>query len=174
MDSLFYSLRTKLITSVGLVLILILASFSHRDMKTHERFFLEEARKKARDVTDTVMKSIEYPMLDGEMEYVQAILERVNALKDLRVISLCNSDGVIRYSGNPERIGKIVSSKSSLEALRTHTLTKGLEKRFGEKIYRYTVPILNEKACYKCHGSEKRILGALTMAFVWTPVEKKA
>ena len=173
MNTLFRSLRTKLILVVALGLLLILAGYTYRDMKTFENFYLEEARKKALDITDTVMKSIEYPMLDGEMEYVQAILERVNALKDLRVINLCNSDGVIRYSGNPERIGKIVSSKSSLEALRTHTLTKGLEKRFEEKIYRYTVPILNEKACYKCHGSEKRILGALTMAFVWAPVEKK-
>ena len=173
MDSLFHSLRTKLIISVGLVLVCILASFTYRDMKTHENFFLEEARKKARDVTDTVMKSIEYPMLDGEMEYVQAILERVNALKDLRLIHLCDANGVIRYSGTPERIGKITTSHITLQALHTHTLTRGLETRFNEKVYRYTVPILNEKACYKCHGSEKRILGALTMAFIWTPVEKK-
>ncbi len=173
MASLLYSLRVKLLVSLGLVLVLILATFTYRDLKTYENVFLEESRKKAFDITDSIMKSIEYPMLDGEMEYVQAILERINALKDLRLIHLCNLKGVIKYSGTPERIGKPTTSKITLQALNSHKLTSGIETRLNEKVYRYAVPIFNEKACYKCHGSEERILGVLTLGFDWNGVEKK-
>jgi PAS domain S-box-containing protein len=168
-----HSLRTKLILGVGLVLVIILASFTYKDMRTFENFYLEEARKKALDITDTTIKSIEYPMLDGEMEQVQRILEKINALKDLRLIHLADPTGLIKYSGTPERIGKITISENAQRAFKTGSPTKGLEMRLGERIFRYTVPIPNKKACYKCHGAEKKILGGVILAFAWDPVEKK-
>ncbi|MDL1957183.1 MAG: PAS domain S-box protein [Candidatus Desulfofervidus auxilii] len=174
MKKLFQSLSTKLTCSIGLALVISLVIFTYRDLKKFENVFLEEARKKALDITDTVMKSIEYPMLDGEMEDVQAILERVNALKDLRIIHLCDPDGVIKYSGTFKRIGKKTKSEITLKVLRDYTPAKGVETWLGEaKVFRYAVPIMNEKACYKCHGSKKKVLGVLTIGFDWNPVEEK-
>jgi methyl-accepting chemotaxis protein len=35
------------------------------------------------------------------------------------------------------------------------------------------MPVVNEKTCHKCHGAEKRILGVLTVGFVWEPISQK-
>jgi HAMP domain-containing protein len=173
MHSVLHGLRTKLILGVGLLLIITTGVYAYMDITYHERAFLDEEKKKALDISDTVMKSIEYPMLDGEMGDVQEILERVNALKDLQVVHLCDTTGLIKYSGKRKTIGRVSSSEITREALRTRSLVRGLETRFGEEIFRYAMPVRNEKVCHKCHGSEKRILGVLTAAFVWEPINQK-
>ncbi|MDY6990403.1 MAG: HAMP domain-containing protein, partial [Thermodesulfobacteriota bacterium] len=122
---------------------------------------------------DTVMKSIEYPMLDGEMGDVQEILERVNALRDLEVAHLCDPGGLIKYSGKRRTVGEATQSEITRESLRTRSLVKGLEAREGQEIFRYAMPVVNDKACHKCHGVTKRILGALTVGFVWEPTSQK-
>jgi len=173
MNTLFHSLRTKLILGVGLVLIITIGIYAYMDIMSHETAFLDEEKSKALDISDTVMKSIEYPMLDGEMGDVQEILERVNALKDLDVVHLCDPTGLIKYSGKRKAIGRVTRSEISKKALRTRSLVKGLEIREEEEIFRYAMPVFNEKVCHKCHGSEERILGALTVGFVWEPINEK-
>ena len=170
---LFHSLRTKLILGVSLVLMVTMGIYAYMDIMSHEKAFLDEEKKKALDISDTVMKSIEYPMVDGEMGDVQEILERVNALKDLDVVHLCDPTGLIKYSGSRKAIGRVTRSKITKKALRTRLLVKGLEMREEEEIFRYAMPVLNEKVCHKCHGSELRVLGALTVGFVWEPINEK-
>jgi sensor histidine kinase regulating citrate/malate metabolism len=169
----FYSLRSKLILAIALVLIVTMGVYAYMDITYHEKAFLNEQKQKAFDISDTVMKSIEYPMLDGEMGDVQEILERVNALRDLDVAHLCDLDGLIKYSGKRKAIGRVTRSEITKEALRSRSLVKGLEVREGENIFRYAMPVINEKTCHKCHGMEKRILGVLTVGFVWEPISQK-
>ncbi|MDY6952585.1 MAG: HAMP domain-containing protein [Thermodesulfobacteriota bacterium] len=169
----FYSLRSKLMLGIALVLIVTMGVYAYMDITYHEKIFLNEQKKKAFDISDTVMKSIEYPMLDGEMGDVQEILERVNALKDLDVAHLCDLEGLIKYSGKRKSIGRGTRSEITKEALRTRSLVKGLEVRKSEDIFRYAMPVVNEKTCHKCHGAEKRILGVLTVGFAWEPISQK-
>jgi HAMP domain-containing protein len=146
--------------------------YAYMEISYHQKAFLNEQKKKAFDITDTVMKSIEYPMLDGEMGDVQEILERVNALKGLEVAHLCDPDGLIRYSGKRKAIGRVTQSEITKDTLRTQSLVKGLEIREGEEVFRYAMPVVNEKMCHKCHGSKKRILGVLTVGVVWEPISE--
>jgi sensor histidine kinase regulating citrate/malate metabolism len=173
MNTLFHSLRTKLILGICPVLTISMGIYAYMDMISHERAFLDEEKGKALDISDTVMKSIEYPMLDGEMGDVQEILERVNALKDLDVVHLCDPTGLIKYSGKRKAIGRVTRSEMTMKALRDRSLVKGLEVREGKEVFRYAMPVLNEKVCHKCHGSEKRILGVLTVGFVWETINEK-
>ena len=158
---------------IALVLMVTMGVYAYMDITYHEKVFLNEQKKKAFDISDTVMKSIEYPMLDGEMGDVQEILERVNALRDLDLAHLCDLDGLIKYSGKRKSIGRETESEITKEALRTRSLVKGLELRKGQQIFRYAMPVMNGKACHKCHGMEKRILGVLTVGFFWEPISQK-
>ncbi|MBW1741481.1 MAG: PAS domain S-box protein [Deltaproteobacteria bacterium] len=167
------SLRAKVILGVSLILVTVMGVFTCWDMVTRIRFHLRREENKAFEFSNMVMKSIEYPMLDGEMEDVQAILESLNASEDLEIVNLHDLTGTIKYSGNPDNIGKTSQSEMTKKALRTQTLVNGLEMYKGEKILRYAMPISNERACYKCHGREKEILGVLTVGIRWTPVENR-
>jgi PAS domain S-box-containing protein len=167
------SLTVKVIFGVSLILILAMGLFTYYDMVTRVKYHLKEQEELAYEISDTVMRSIEYPMLDGEMEDVQAIVEKLNRLTDVTVVNLCDTGGTIRYSGLPANIGKVDNSQVTKKALVTSSKLKGLEIVDGRKILRHAMPIPNEEICYKCHGAEKRILGVLTVGISWTPIEER-
>jgi len=170
---LFRSLRTKIILGVSLILVLVIGTFTYYEAVTRIRFHLQKQEERAFDISDTVMKGIEYPMLDGEMEDVQAILQKIGMLEGLEVVKLCDLMGTIRYSSNPDNIGKVCESGITNNALHSQALVKGLEIYRGKKVYSHAIPIRNEKSCFKCHGSEKDILGVLTVGINWEPIEEK-
>ncbi len=172
-------LRVKVMLGIVLILLTGMGTFTYIDVISHRKDFLEEEERKAAETSDTVLKSIEYPMLDGEMEQVQSILERLRILRGIDVVHLCDTKGVIRYSGVEKgNVGRLTKSGITLEAVRTGKLTKGLEMRWvehpgkPEKLLRYVLPIPNEKACFKCHGEEPALLGFLTVGYKWSRIEE--
>jgi len=170
---LFRSLRTKIILGVSLILVLVIGAFTYYNAVTRTRFQLKKQEERAFDISDTVMKGIEYPMLDGEMDDVQAILQRLGMLEGLVIVNLCDLMGTIRYSRNPDNIGKVSESGITMNALRNKALAKGIELHQGEKVFSHAIPIHNEKPCFKCHGSEKDTLGVLTVGIDWGPIEER-
>jgi PAS domain S-box-containing protein len=169
----FGSLRIKVILGVWIILVTVMGVFAYWDTVSRTRFHLEREESKAFEFSNMVMSSIEYPMLDGEMEDVQRTLERVYALQYLDVVHLCDPTGLIRYSGEPNAIGRLTYSEITKKAVRTQSLVNGLEPRFGRRIFRYAMPIHNENECHKCHGSQKEILGVLTVGIDWKPIEDR-
>ncbi|CAD7780302.1 Adaptive-response sensory-kinase SasA [Candidatus Methanoperedenaceae archaeon GB37] len=165
------SLKTKLILGVSLILIIVTGIFTYYDMVTRIKYHFSRQEEWAFELSDTVMKSIEYPMFDGDMDDVQAILERLNKMKDVKVVNLCDTKGVVKYSGILNNINKVDTSEVTKKALRTGSLVKGLETLREEKTLLHAMPIYNEKTCHKCHGSKKRILGVLTVGIDWKPIE---
>jgi signal transduction histidine kinase len=172
-ERLFRSLRAKIILGVSVILVLVTGSFTYYETTSRIRFHLEKQEERAFDISAAVMKGIEYPMLDGEMEDVQAILEKIGMLEGLEVVKLCDLTGNIKYSGHPETIGKVAESEITMGALHNKALVKGLELHRGKKVFSHAIPIRNEKACFKCHGSEKDILGVLTVGINWRPIEER-
>ncbi|MEW6327384.1 MAG: ATP-binding protein [Thermodesulfobacteriota bacterium] len=171
------SLRAKTILGVGIILLTVMGAFNYLAVVTQVKRLTDENRKMALEISDTVMKGIEYPMLEGDMDKVQAILERLGTLEDLKVVHLCDEQGVVRYNGTARYdVGRKTISQVTLEALRIGRLAHGLEKHYFDsasvEILRYAIPIHNEKACYKCHGSEKPILGVLSVGFSRDPIRK--
>jgi signal transduction histidine kinase/CheY-like chemotaxis protein len=167
------SLRAKIILWVTLILVLVIGSFTYYDATTRIRFHLEKQEERAFDISAAVMKGIEYPMLDGEMEDVQAILQKVGLLEHLEVVKLCDPKGIIRYSSDPDNIGKVNESEITIDSLRNNVLVKGLELHRGKKVFFHAIPIPNEKACFKCHGSEEPYLGVFTVGINWGPIEER-
>ena len=167
------SLKVRVILGASVILFVVMGLFTYHDMVTRTTFHFEKQEERAFVIADTMMRSIEYPMLDGEMEAVQVNLERLNTLKDVTVVNLCDADGTIRYSGLSENIGKLDSSEATKEALRTSSLVKDLELWRKEKVLYHAMPIPNEEICYKCHGADKKILGVLTVGMNWAPIEER-
>ena len=167
------SLTVRVILGASVILFVAMGLFTYYDMVTRTTFHFEKQEERAFEIADTVMRSIEYPMLDGEMEAVQINLERLNTLKDVTVVNLCDTAGTIRYSGLSDNIGRIDSSEATKEALRISSLVKGLELWREEKVFYHAMPIPNEQICYKCHGAEKKILGVLTVGINWAPIEER-
>jgi signal transduction histidine kinase len=167
------SLRTKIILGMCLVLVITVGTFIYVADVFRARLLLEEEEKSASKLSHGVMRAIQYPMLDGEMEEVQAILQRINLVEDISVLDLCDSTGTVKHSGIPDNIGKTSESETMRKALRTNAPVKNIERYGEEKILGHAMPIANEKVCFKCHGSEEKTLGFLLVGTSWEPVERK-
>jgi PAS domain S-box-containing protein len=167
------SLRAKVIFGVFVILVTVMGVFTYWDMIGRVKFHLTREETKAFEFSKMVRKSIEYPMLDGEMEDVQATLESLATITDFEFVNLHDPMQVIRYSGNPDNIGMVARSEVPKEALQTQTTVKELQDYEGKRVLHYAVPVLNERACFKCHGREKEVLGVLTVGIPWGPVEAR-
>jgi signal transduction histidine kinase len=167
------SVTEKVIIGLSVILILVIGILTYYDMVTRVEYHLGKQEERAHEISDTVMRSIEYPMLDGDMKSVQAILESLYKMKDVRVVNLCDLEGTIKYSGSPTNVGKLDHAQATKETLRTSSLAKVLEVLQGEKVLDHAMPIPNEKSCFKCHGNENDMLGILTVGITWGPVEER-
>ena len=167
------TLATRVTAGVSLILVVVMGLFTYYDTVTRTKYHLDKQEERAFEISDTVMRSIEYPMLDGEMEAVQAILERLYTLKDVAAVTLCDTAGIIKHSGLPRDIGTADNSEITQKALRTSSLVKGLEMLGEEKILHHAMPIPNEKNCYKCHGDAVETLGILNVGIHWTAIEER-
>lgn len=165
------NLRSKMILGISLILCTVMGFFTYYEMMKRIKFHTKEQENRALEISRIVMRSIEYPMLDGEMQYVQRILEDLSTMEDLYRVILCDLDGTIKYGGQADLIGRSVNSEITKRALRTKALVKGFEYYGREKVISHAMPIKNEKACYKCHGEEKGLLGVLSVGISWSPIE---
>ncbi len=170
--ALLSSLRTRIMLGTGLLLVLVLGAFMYVDIRARKADMLAQEEGHASGVSHTLMESVEYPMLAGEMDQVQAILHKATELADVRVVYISDGNGIIVYSGLPGGTGRGSASRMVKESLRTHALTKGIEAYGGEKILGHAMPIRNDQPCFKCHGREKKMLGVLFVGTAWGPIEK--
>jgi PAS domain S-box-containing protein len=167
------NLRNKIILGFSLILCSVMGFFTYYQTIRQIKFYTAEQESRALKVSNIVMRSIEYPMLDGEMEYVQKILEDLNEAEELHRIILCDWNGIIKHAGNADLIGSSINSEITKRSLQSKSLVNGFEYYGKEKVISYAMPIKNEKACNECHGTEKNMLGVLSVGISWLPTEKR-
>ena len=167
------NLRNKMILGISLILCSVMASFSYYETTKKLKFHTAEQENRALEVSNIVMRSIEYPMLDGKMKYVQKILEGLSETEELYKVTICDWSGTIKHADDAGLIGRSINSEITKKSLQNKTLVNGFEHYGQEKVISHAMPIRNEKACNKCHGTERNILGVLSVAINWSPIEKR-
>jgi signal transduction histidine kinase len=162
------NLASKMISGVVLILVAGLGLLTYVNVTSQKNSLLDFAHH----FSSAVIKSIMYPMTVGEMGEVQAILEKLSTVENIREISLYDLEGTTKYSGAPGNIGKPASCDVVKKALRSKIPVKGLAMYEGEKVFHHAVPIPNGESCFKCHGKEKEFIGVLTVGLAWSPVDE--
>ncbi|MFH1702183.1 MAG: response regulator [Nitrospirota bacterium] len=125
----------------------------------------------ARDLAFSTYAGIKYPMSVGDAEAIKRqLLDIRETAKDVEVF-ICDFDQKIIYSTHEDKIKTLVAdSIHNKDALRTlnDILKTGVEPQklfedriYGEKFIVSFYPILNQKECYHCHGSSRKVLGSM-------------
>jgi signal transduction histidine kinase/DNA-binding response OmpR family regulator len=123
------------------------------------------------DISESISASIKYPMHVGNSEAIIRFLSDLRKKMDNIEAWICDFDGVITWSTHEERVKTRVSdsirNQKALKALH-NTLSSGeiTDRAFtgefaGKKVLITIHPILNEKDCYHCHGSSRKVLGGM-------------
>ncbi|MBU2063532.1 MAG: GHKL domain-containing protein [Candidatus Omnitrophica bacterium] len=164
-------MKNKIILIFGIITLLFLVIIVGTHGIYHYRHNIQDQKDKAWILAKTIAKSIELPMLEGEMDTVQEILAMVGQLEHFKRIHLADSNGTICYSSVPKRIGTFTESQIIKEALAKKVPIDGFEHRDKDHIFSLALPVPNEPRCYSCHGKNKDILGVLRIGIDWIPVK---
>jgi signal transduction histidine kinase/CheY-like chemotaxis protein len=125
----------------------------------------------ARDLAYSTYAGIKYPMSVGDAEAIKKQLFDVReTTRDVEVF-ICDFNQEIIYSTHEDkRMTMVADSIHNKDALQTlnEVLKTGIEpqklfedKTSGEKYIISFYPLLNQKDCYHCHGSSRKILGSM-------------
>src|SRR4030065_2621578 len=140
---------------------------------------LEIAATISRELADSVYAGIKYPMELGDSEAIKRELSDIKQkAKDVEVF-ICDFAQEIIYSTHEDKVktslADTIQNRAALQTI-TETLKTGVEPRFdprkpledvvaGRRYLIVIEPILNQKDCYHCHGSLRKVLGGLVIRY---------
>src|SRR4030043_411528 len=160
------SVLTVSVTVVMIVVIYMTAS-------NQTKIMVAEMERSAEDLAHTIYASIKHPMSVGDSASIEKeLLDMREERKGVEVF-ICDFDHEIIYATHKEKlktnITNYIINKDALLAL-TNIVKKGEHQQtfFEEKTPdgRYLIHvhhILNQKECYHCHGSFRKVLGSMVI-----------
>jgi len=125
------------------------------------------------DLATTTYSSIKYPMSVGDSEAVKQDLSEIREKIHGLEVLICDTNQLVTWSTHQDKmyanINKRISGSEPLSALASILKTgKAAKHAFevevdGKRHIIIIEPIFNEKACYHCHGSSRKIIGAMVV-----------
>ena len=153
LSRLFLSLKTRFIIFVVLILTLVVGTSSYFHLQIQYNQLMDISREKLRDLAETIENSIKTSMQAGKSDEVKSILEAVGTLSDLEKVRIFSRDGIVLVSSQPGERGRKVDAHD-LEAFHEQRFSTVYHTKNLERPNFYIVkPIMNEPACYPCHGN---------------------
>ena len=165
-----------MVAMLAIILMVLLAEIYMRIyFGTKDR--LEIAATLSTELADSIYGGIKYPMEIGDSEAIRRELSDIRKKMEDVEVFICDLDQEVIYSTNTDkvktRLTESINNKAISETL-TETLKTGIEPRFdprkpfedvvkGRRHLLVMRPILNEKDCYHCHGSSRKVLGGIVV-----------
>ncbi len=127
-----------------------------------------------RGVINSIYAGIRHPMAVGNAEGIKRELSDIRERTEGVEVFICDPDQEVIYSTHEDKLGTrladSISNSATLETI-TETLKTGIEpfglqklledEIAGKRYFVFILPIHNEKDCYHCHGSSRKILGGI-------------
>ncbi len=167
----------KIMTAMLVIILMVLLSEIYMRIYFGTKDRLEIAASISRELADAIYAGIKYPMELGDSEAIKRELVDISEkMKDVEVF-ICDFDQEVVYSTNLDKINTNLSDtfkNTAISKTLTQTLQTGVEPVFdprnpyedvinGKRHLVVMRPILNEKDCYHCHGSSRKILGGIVV-----------
>lgn len=164
--------RTILITLAVCVTFVMLVII-YMSASNQARIMVEEMESSGEDLAHAIYASIKHPMSVGDSASVEKeLLDMREERKGVEVF-ICDFEQEIIYATHKDRVksnlANYIYNKNALQTLNNMIKTGEHPQAFFEEkttTGRYHVhihPILNQKECYHCHGSSRKVLGSMVI-----------
>ncbi|MDP2754433.1 MAG: response regulator [Nitrospirota bacterium] len=167
-----YKIMAAMIITV--LLVMVAEIYMRIYFGTKDRF--EIVAMVERGVINSIYAGIRHPMAVGDAE---GIKRELSAIREKTVdveVFICDPNQEVIYSTHEDklrtRLTDSISNSATLETI-TETLKTGIEpfgprklledEIAGKRYFVFILPIHNEKDCYHCHGSSRKILGGIVV-----------
>ncbi|MCK9362004.1 MAG: ATP-binding protein [Syntrophales bacterium] len=170
------SLISKLAIITSLILLVFMVFFAYINIANLQDMLLKAAISDADKLSETIIKSTHYEMLEDNRNRVYEMIQEVGTLEGVDQIRMINKSGHISFSTKKEELGRRLDKKEAgcnmchtLGEPKVHASTMNRSRIFfdgqGRQVLGMAKAIYNEKSCYvsSCHFHPPRneILGVL-------------
>ena len=164
-------LANEIMVAIVIIIVLMMSVEIYSRIYFGTRDRLELMTMFAKEVAASTYAGIKSPMWVGDKEGVKRhLLDIREKTKEVEVF-ICDFDQEIIYSTHVEKVKTKVAdsiyNKNALQTLNEILKTgvdplKSFEDVVAGKKYLVTIyPILNQRDCYHCHGSSRKVLGSM-------------
>lgn len=176
---------------VGLYLVLALSVaallFTLLILRNSREELLQQAISHAAQLSEVVIKSTRFAMLQNQPSHVDQIIRDVAAQKDIDRVRILAKDGTVIHSSRPGEIGQLVDQeaesclachldKRSRESSPMVGRPRIFEDEGGRRMLGSTAVIRNEPTCSSvgCHGdtADQAVLGVLDIVYPLDPIDR--
>ena len=172
-------LGNRIIATIIVALTLVMSVEIVLDLHFGKKDTIELMETLSIDLAASTYSGIKYPMSVGDSSAVEQVLTDIREKMEGIEVFICDTNQLISWSTHKDKIytniTDTITSTEPLAALST-LLQSGVapKESFETEIdgTRHIIiiePILNEKVCFHCHGSSKKVIGGM---IVKTDVER--
>ncbi|MCX8117392.1 MAG: ATP-binding protein [Desulfobacterota bacterium] len=168
----FWTLKSKIILSVVLVVVVIEGIFLYLNIKSLSQQMIEKTEEEAFNLSETIRLSIRYAMIKDRRDEYQRIIDDVAQRKGIVEVRIFNKAGEITVSSDRTKVGTVVDMKAEAcygchregEArvlLPSDSKTRIYHTEDKKRLLGLINPIYNEPSCFPCHPRNINVLGVL-------------
>ena len=172
-------MRTKILVATIVVVSVFMGPSLYQSLVIHKKTAMNQASEFSDHMLDNVYSAIRFPMSVGDEKTVKEQMKDVKEHMGGVQVYILDFHHKITYTSENERIDSSIekylqgdkSRKALAEALVTGKIPGiSFSETEGEDPFLVTIkPILNESSCHHCHGSSRKVLGAMVIK---QPVKK--
>jgi len=171
MKKITMSLQVKIVLGVAVLLVAALASIISVNLFYQQKQMRQQYQDSTSILADAVYNAILYPMAIGDSETIVQQMAEFGKNSSMVKVYVFGFDKLITYTSEPDKANSLLS-----ESIKSPRLIQGLddmlatgkrfeagfnEQRDGTHYLCLLRPLLNEKRCHHCHGSNRSTLGGL-------------
>jgi len=171
-----YSLVSKLIVSVGIILLLIISTWAYFNIRYQKERLRKDIVGETERMGNTIKLGTHYAMMLNSRDDINQIIMNIGKQKGIENIRIYNKQGEIKFSNRPAEVDQTTNIKSEacdichrsdppLANIGLEERTRIFDSPQGYRLLGIITPIHNEPGCSTndCHfhAPDKKILGAL-------------
>ena len=175
-----YSIGSKMILTVGTILLLVVATWAYFNIKYQRETLMEGVVSDADRLSETIMLGTHYAMMLNSRDDINQIIQNIGRQKDIQNVRIYNKEGQIKFSNDPAEVDRITNIKDEacyichrsdppIVELSLDERIRIFGRKNGGRLLGIISPIRNEPGCSTdachVHPEDKKILGALDVVF---------
>ncbi|MEE4113267.1 MAG: PAS domain S-box protein, partial [Desulfobacteraceae bacterium] len=170
------SLAAKLILTVGMVLLVTIATWAFFNIRHQKEKMVKNMLAGTDRLTTTIRLGTHYAMMLNSRDEINQIINNIGRQPEIKNIRIYNKDGEIKYSNNPSEVEQRTNIKAEacdichrteppMAAVPLEERTRIFLSPSGYRLLGIISPICNDPGCSSgdchVHPEGKKILGAL-------------
>lgn len=168
------SLRLQVIIAVCGLLTAIFVVLTIEQIAAEKERLIVQAFHETDQIGRAILAGIRYQMLIGDQETIQKQFDEFVNFPELIGIALIDHNGIIRRSVARGLLNAVDRAPYIKKALSGEAF-RGIEQDspMGPRKLTQVIPVYNDTRCYKCHGLNPKVIGALKISLNAASMEKK-